>query len=235
MACTEPTSFDYSGSSPNVVGHYKFQDNLLDSSGNSYHLTSSGTAQLYFNKTYPWTNNGLYFNGDYYLLLANASHNDAFRLTGDITALVVGIMQPEPSRNAYVVSFDNGNSSNSDDNFLYSWTHQQISVGNLNYLHEYDLDQKVFIDAPTVDTRLMVYAVRRQSNIVTIHDKYGQFFQSSTVTAPNGGSNSIFKIGFDLSSNHFRGFLQEIMIISGALSNVQITEQLGNMNPFCNH
>jgi len=201
----------------NVLAHYKFNENLLDDSGNNYHLTASNLN--YYVNFWMSGAKGIVMDGNYGLYLDNPVHNDNLRVNTDVSILFAGMLLNNTGSAPLVGFFGDPASSNAVENDLYGL---RFLTGALTaYQHQFGSGTPVSITSSITMPKHELFAlgVTREGTTVTLYDKYGQIYQTSSVTVPQGGSNAKFEIAANISgSKYFRGYIQSVLIYSGALS-----------------
>lgn len=237
-----PQYFNYTGSNGTVVGDWHFNENLLDNSTGSNTLAYSASPVNY-GRCWPWSDKGVLSSTEQYFELNDQNKNYDFALAGDITVLFAFNPLFEGinfSPNRWLASYKGSNAGGNTQDKNHLWSVYITNTGKLGYFHEYDAGQGV--EYQTTGSKIygtQVLAFRREDNVVSFFDQMGQIGSSSaTLTAPNGGSNAQLYVGGNGPLAEFGGrsalsWMQQVMVISGALSNVEISEQMGRMHTWC--
>lgn len=230
MTCTSPVSFGYTGSNGTVIAHYQFRESHIDSSANGYHLTMSAGREQYI-KCWPWEHLGAWFNGATYLTLNNSADNADFRITGDITILYAGRLSgsSNTSFDSHIVRMG-AEGGGESENLLYSLEFEQEQTV-FKFLSESgsSVNNEVTFNVGRVRSRSAL-GFKRDGTTIYLYDKYG-LIDSGSVVLPTGGGSSELVIGSNTgNSTIFQGMMQELMFISGALSEEEIITELTKMH-----
>jgi hypothetical protein len=201
------------------VGLWNFENDMLDSSGNSFDLTvQAGTER------YALANGlkGFRFDGS-----TTIQHNvteTALQIVGDITAemLVRYYTYSLASRERLIRYGAAGDLENA--NILYS-LETNTDATKLNYFCEYDagVDVEYEVDVGIWIEELMHVVVVRDSNKITFYiNGEQQGATSTTLTAPTGSSLGIFTVG---ENQEFEGIVCCVKILDTALTAEQVYDE----------
>jgi len=244
---TAPAHFNHAS---DIVADYRF-NGTLDSEGGSQVLTENGGTAQYIENAWIPGFKALFLDQDTYLTRLDA----VFRLLGDMTLLIAYQMteyvasqgiaaiitcQGDPFSQAaaenrlWKLNF----ACDEDSGFvMLSAAHQHGDTPNTDEFHP-----SANVDGPSPFTGLTfseadgyrrAYAMRRSGNQYSFFNQDRQIGPTSGVlTAPDGGSNAELIIGTSDGDDGLGIVIQQVMIISAALADQAILDQLGRINTY---
>ncbi len=216
----------------NPVGFWPLNGDLLDQSGNGFDLTvETGIEQYAY---YNGLAGGFLFNG-----ATSIFHNvagTALQIAGDITVemLVEYLDAPSgiaPNLNIKQLSYA-GPTAAQADNALYDWNTGGFVAGSLGYLSFAEFgggNNIVYTSDDGPPQRLHHAVMRRDGDVISWHVNSRLLrFASGVLTTPDGGGNSVLRIGANVGPSGFlTALVGSVKIIDRALTDAEIAEEYG--------
>lgn len=201
------------------VGLWKLDGNLLDSSGNGYHLTAVSTAQ--YSDVIPGMRGFGCFNNQYAWISSDVS---ALRIYGSVTVQAICVIWSVSSNGRTVVQFGANGETNAT-NSIYGIQFINYDM-NAQWEHSSGVNAGASFSAfPPIGVPVHLAFVRDQasgnaSNFYMNGRLVG--YGAGPYTAPDGGSSSRLYVGFNGASGYHDGVIASVKVIAGALSAADI-------------